>query len=231
MENIDISLISQPSDLFGREILPECTFESEYGKLKLNSVVIPDFSKDKIELELFTKQFDDIKAFIKEGNLQKKSEIAKQISEKVCILAGEMISKDIIQYWCFEKYDFRNLLRLNVLCRLFEKGICLDYNLCREFTYSSPDKVHSNIISYNESPVKHPLMYGTGVYIISMKKAINPSVHMSKWIRKTSEKILLTGLPKNNYLSWALFNASSDDELLSFIQEKVKPKWFDGDDD
>ena len=51
-ESTDISSISQPSDLFGREILPECIFESEYGKLKFNAVVVPDFSKDKIEFEL-----------------------------------------------------------------------------------------------------------------------------------------------------------------------------------
>ena len=61
---IDVSSILQPSDLFGQEILPECTFESEYGKLKFKSVFIPDFSKDEIELELLTRQFGDIKAFM-----------------------------------------------------------------------------------------------------------------------------------------------------------------------
>ena len=51
MDKIDVSSILQLSDLFGKEILPECIFESEFGKLKFNAVVIPDFSKDKVELE------------------------------------------------------------------------------------------------------------------------------------------------------------------------------------
>ena len=36
--------IKQSSDLYGREILPECTFESEYGKLTLSIAIIPNFS-------------------------------------------------------------------------------------------------------------------------------------------------------------------------------------------
>ena len=34
--------ILQPSDLFDKEIMSECTFESEYGTLKLHSIVVPD---------------------------------------------------------------------------------------------------------------------------------------------------------------------------------------------
>ena len=75
--------------------MPECTFESEYGKLKFKAVVIPDFSNDKIELELLTRQFDDIKAFIKEKDLLKKSSIAKQISEKVLLHASELVNKNV----------------------------------------------------------------------------------------------------------------------------------------
>ena len=225
MENTDILSILQPSDLFGREILPECTFESEYGKLKFNSVVVPDFSKDKIELELLTKQFDDIKAFMKEKDLLKKSEIAKQISKNVCSHASELISKGITQYWWNEKCDFRNILRANVSFRLFEEGTCLNYAICNEFRYSSPDEFNSGILSYNTSPVKHPLMYGAGVYIYAIKKALKPSIRCNKEIQKISEKILFAGLPKHNYLSWAFYNASLDDELLSFILEKIAPDW------
>ena len=63
-DKIDVSLISQPSDLFGRELLSECTFESEYGKLKFNAIVVPDFSKDEIELKMLTENLDKIKAFL-----------------------------------------------------------------------------------------------------------------------------------------------------------------------
>ena len=225
MDKIDVSSILQPSDLFGKEILPECTFESEYGKLKFNAVFVPDFSNDKIELELLTRQFDDIKAFIKEEDLLKKSAIAKKISEKVYSHVSELINKGVIQYWCNEKCGFRNILHTNVSFRLFEEGKCLDYAICQEFRYSSPDEFNSGILSYNSRPVKHPLMYGAGVYIIAMKKALKPSNQCSKWIRKISEKILFAGLPKHNYLSWAFCNASFNNELLSFILEKIAPGW------
>ena len=65
-------------------------------------------------------------------------------------------------------------------------------------------------------------MYGAGVYIIAMKKVLKPS---SQWIRKISEKILFEGLPKHNYLSWAFYNTSFDNEFLSFILEKIVPGW------
>lgn len=85
MENIndsnktDISLLSQLSDLFGKELLPECSFESEYGKLKFNAIIVPDFSNDEIEVKTLTKHFDKIKAFIKEEDLLKKSVIIDSI--------------------------------------------------------------------------------------------------------------------------------------------------------
>ena len=68
-------------------------------------------------------------------------------------------------------------------------------------------------------------MYGAGVYIASIKKAQKPSIRSSNKVKEISEKILLAGLPKHNYLSWAFFNASLDTELLSFILEKVAPRW------
>ena len=60
-DKIDVYLISQPS---GRELLSECTFESEYGKLKFNAIIVPDFSKDEIELKMLTENLDKIKAFL-----------------------------------------------------------------------------------------------------------------------------------------------------------------------
>ena len=101
-KSISTSSISQPSDLLGKEILPECTFESEYGKLKLSAIVVPDFSKDKIQLDKLTEQFDKIKAFIKEEDLLKKSEIIESILEPVLINFGHlMIVPDFKKYLLF----------------------------------------------------------------------------------------------------------------------------------
>ena len=86
-------------------------------------------------------------------------------------------------------------------------------------------RVNSGILSYNASPVKHPLMYGAGVYIGAMKKVLKPSMRCANKLKEISDKISLAGLPKHNYLSWAFYNASCDDKLLSFILEKVAPGW------
>ena len=95
MDKIDVSSISQPSELFGKKILPE----SEYGKLTFNAVVVPDFSKDEIELELLTKDFDDIKTFMKEDDLPKKSDIPTQVYENVHSHVSEMILNGKMLYW------------------------------------------------------------------------------------------------------------------------------------
>ena len=99
MDKIDVSSISQLSDLFRKKILPECRYESEYGKLTLNAVVVPDFSKDEIELELLTKDFDDIKTFMKEDDLPKKSDIPTQVYENVHSHVSEMILNGKMLYW------------------------------------------------------------------------------------------------------------------------------------
>ena len=101
-DKIDVSLISKPSDLFGKELLPECKFESEYGKLKFNPILVPDFSNNKIEFENLTKHLEEIKTFIKEEDLLKKSEIIESILEPVLINFGHlMIVPDFKKYFLF----------------------------------------------------------------------------------------------------------------------------------
>ena len=127
MDKIDVSSISQPSDLFGKEILPECTFESEYGKLKFNAVVVPDFSKNKMELELLTKYFDDIKAFMKESDLLKKSEIIEPIFGFVPHVTFGRVTFGLD---LTKSYLFINILRASIKFRLFENGEQLHFSIC-----------------------------------------------------------------------------------------------------
>ena len=47
-------------------------FETEYGTLKLSSVIVPDFSYDEHELKIFEEIFDTVRAFMKEKNIQDK---------------------------------------------------------------------------------------------------------------------------------------------------------------
>lgn len=58
-----IGRMFSPSDLFGKEILPGYTVESEYGTLKFNPIVVPDFSKRSEEFESFKMCFNDIKFY------------------------------------------------------------------------------------------------------------------------------------------------------------------------
>ena len=115
-DKIDVSLISQPSDLFGRELLPECTFESQYGKLKFNAIVIPDFSKDEIELEMWTEHLDKIKAFLREEDLLKKNEIIDSIFTHIPhVTFGKMTVGLNLK----KSYLFMNILLASIQFRLF----------------------------------------------------------------------------------------------------------------
>ena len=86
---------------------------------------------------------------MKEDDLVKKSEIATQISENVHSHVSELIRGGKMLYYIEEKCSFRNILRMNLLFRLFEEGTYLNYAICHEFIYASPDEFHSRILSCN----------------------------------------------------------------------------------
>jgi hypothetical protein len=230
LKSTDISTISQPSDLFGKEILPECTFESEYGKLKFNAVIVPDFSKDKIELELLTKHFDDIKAFMKEDDLLKKSKIASRLFMEaggfILTTDGyEFVNKNSFFATVQERQmDFRNLLRVGILFRLFETGISMRYSICLEFGFDSfhstmKEDFLNSLMSYNGNAVIQPLACATGIYILCLGKYLIPESVCNHDFPDTLVKIKELGVPRNNFLSWALFNASSDYSLLNLVSK------------
>lgn len=220
--------ILQPSDLFGKEILPEYTFESEYGKIKFKAVVVPDFSKDKFALELLTKQFKDIKAFIKEPDLLKKSKIASHLlMESRGFIPDDgtykFDKKNTFLTICQKRQmDFRNLLLVGILFRLFEAGILKRYSLCLEFGFDSYDSNTSenflnSLISYNDNIVVQPLTCAIGVYILCLGKCLIPQAVCNHDFPDTLAKIKKHGIPQNNFLSWAFFSASSDNALLSLV--------------
>ena len=133
--------------------------------MKFNAVVVPDFSKDKIELELLTKHFDDIKAFMKEDDLLKKSEFIDSIFDFVPhvtfgkVTAGLDLTKSSL---------FINILRASFLFRLFENGGQLQCGICSYFGYEMSPKFHS-LITWNGAPIVQPLVCSTGIYIIIRK--------------------------------------------------------------
>ena len=238
MKSTDILPISQPSDLFGKEILPECTFESEYGKLKFKKIVVPDFSEEKVQLKLLTKQFDNIKAFMKEDDLLKKSKIASRLFMETRRFTPssdgyEFDNKnDFITTAQERQMDFRNLLHIGILFRLFKTGISMRYSICQEFGFDSfnstvtEDKLNS-LMSYNGNAVIQPLACATGIYILCLGKYFIPETVCNHDFPDTLAKIKELGIPRNNFLSWALFNTSSDNALLNLVSKsKIKSLIF-----
>ena len=172
MDKTDVSSILQVSDLFGKEILPECMFQSEYGKLKFNAVVVPDFSKDKVE------HFEDIKSLMKEDNLLKKSEIIDSIFG---IVPHVTFGKVTYGLDLTKSSLFINILRASIRFRLFENGEKLQCDICSYFGYEMSPKFHS-LMSWNGTPVVQPLACATGIYIQSLGKAfLNPSARGEFW--------------------------------------------------
>ena len=209
-----MSSISQLSDLFGKELLPECTFKSEYGKLTFKAVIIPDFSKDEIELKHLTKHFDDIKAFMKEDDLLKKSEIIDSIFGFVPHVTFGKVTFGLD---LTKSYLFINILRASIKFRLFENGGQLQCSICSNFGYEMSPKTHS-LMSWNDVPVVQQLACSTGIYIQSLGKALNPNARGVFRAPELVDDILKDNrFPSHNYLSWALHGASSDKLLLSFV--------------
>jgi hypothetical protein len=203
------SSILQPSDLFGKEILPECTFESEYGKLKFNAVVVPDFSKDKIELELLTKQFDDIKAFMKEEDLLKKRTIAVRLFLEPRRFVPSIDKDEVVLMGNFftnsqsRQMDFRNLLRMSILCRLFETGVSMRYNICLEFGFDPFD-----------DDTKEKLSQGERIKEVLKQPQYKPmAVEYQIIIIYAATKKYLLDIPVDDVLRF-------QDELFDFIDTK-----------
>ena len=212
--------ITQPSDLFGLEILPECTFESEYGKLTLGRVVVPDFSSDEKDSARLKKEFDNLKSFIEEKDLTRKLDIAEQIckNEFQCTdPTDQFVVSDFDTQNSWSLSEFSNLLKASVQARLFEVGENLDNCLCKEFGYSDDACLSTGIVRYNEHPVIQPLSCAGGVYAYCLKYVLNPEIFCPPDYRDLKNEILNDGIPTHNYLSWAFSCASVSEGLLSLV--------------
>ena len=166
-------------------------------------------------MEHLTKHFDSIKAFIKEDDLLKKSEIIDSIFVFVPhitfgrVTAGLDLTKSSL---------FINILRASIRFRLFENGGQLQCDICSYFWYEMSPKFHS-LMSWNGNQVVQPLACSTGIYIQSLGKCLNQSAHGEFWSQNISDLLENKKLPSHNYLSWALHGALSDELLLTFVKE------------
>ena len=148
-----MSEIEHPSDLFGFEILSEHTYESQYGKLTFNSILVPDFSKDEIGLNRLKEEFENIKTFIADNDLKKKLEIAKKIyynDINIDVFWGKLKK---------EKKSFSNFsgfLFSVIKARLFEEGISLRCDICTQFNYQDSNNLSKGIIEYNMCRIVQP---------------------------------------------------------------------------
>ena len=209
-----IGRMSSPSDLFGKEILPGYTVESEYGTLKFNPIVVQDFSKRSEEFESFKMCFNDIKNFINEKNLLKKGDSA--------FLAKKNISWLPIDYGYNKVYDFARALDTSFCCRLFESGVFLCQGTCSLFApCDAPGwKYIQDILSYNDLVVTKALSYSTGVYIQSLEvckgKVSRSRLHTPEIVDEVFKHY-----PTHHYLSWAFHCASSNGSLMDSCSKEI----------
>ena len=144
IKNDSFDKISSPSDSFGKEILPEYTIESEYGTLKFNPIIVPDFSNNIEEFENFKICFNEIKKFIFEKDLLEKGDSAFYMKKYISWLS--------IDYGENKIYDFASTLDTSFCCRLFESGVSLRNDTCTLF---APMKAYNwryikDALSYND---------------------------------------------------------------------------------
>lgn len=220
MEKCTSKEIIQPSDLFGLEILPECTFESEYGKLTIRPVFVPDFSTDEKGSASFKKEFDNLKSFIEEKDLSKKLGVIDRIHK------NELSSFiDPSGYLIFSEYESRSInfsefiyiLRANMHARFFELGIYSSFDICMDFGYGERAKLSSGMIHYNDIPIIQPLSCAGGVYLYGLKYALNRDAFCPPDYEDLKDEIITDGIPTHNYLSWAFYYASADQYMISLV--------------
>ena len=209
--------INQPSDLFYFEIIPEITFQSQYGKLTLDKVIVPDFSSDEKGLIRLSEEFANLKSFISEKNLKKKFEISEVIykNEFVKSIPGNRYGSPNRALRSSEAFsDFVDTIYSSMEARLFELGLYSNVNICSSFGYEKRACLSKGKVIYNGVPVTQPLSCSGGLYIYLLRCALN---HKNFCIYPNYLVKVNRDLPKNNYISWAFFMASFDKDLLSFL--------------
>ena len=211
--------ITKPSDLFGLEILSECTFESEYGKLTLSPVVVPDFSSDEKGAIRLKEEFENLKLFIAEKEFSRKEDIAKIIYENEfsCVdQDGQPKDSNYFSRSSEAFSDFILLLKASIGARLFEIGHSINRDLCIEFGYDDQAQLSSGRVLYNDVPVVQPLSCAGGVYAYCLRYALNPDIFCPQDYIGLRNDILNEGIPTHNYLSWAFSHASNDEWMIAF---------------
>jgi hypothetical protein len=215
--------ITQPSDFFGLEILPECTFESEYGKLTLEHVIVPDFSTDEKGGVRLKEEFDNLKSFIEEKEISKKMSIAESIHKND--FSCDVDSSDnliISNYYsrrsqCFS--DFIVLLLANIRARAFELGVDSSTDVCHEFGYDREAKLSSGELHFNDIPIIQPLSCAGGVYAYCLNYVLNPDKFCPPDYQDLKDEIIAEGIPSHNYLSWAFSRACTNNYTISFVSD------------
>ena len=220
MEKDSIEEIKQPSDLFGYEIIKDCTFESEYGKLTLSPLFIPDFSSDEKGSIRLKEEFENLKLFIAEKEFSRKGDMANLIykNEFSCVdQDGQPKDSNYFSRSSEAFSEFILLLKASIGARLFEIGHSINQDLCREFGYMNQALLSSGRVIYNDVPVIQPLSCAGGVYAFCLHYALNPDIFCPQDYVDLKDEILNEGIPTRNYLSWAFSRASNDEWMITFV--------------
>ena len=223
MEKFPLSGIKEPSDLFRKEILPECTFESKYGKLTMKSIVVPDFSNDEKGLHRLKEEFDNIKSFITEKDLNKKGEIAcllwdnefsttDGVTSPKCIYGSQIFSSFIGQLWArgiVELLENGKTVNMKVLSL-----VCLNFS----DTYS---RFWISSMEYMNCSISSKLLRCAGVYLYCLGCFLSHRQLSTIPYRflEVYKRIPSSEFPVDNRIAWSIFIGKTNKELLHFCDK------------
>ena len=106
-----------------------------------------------------------------------------------------------------------------MLARLFETGIYLASDLCKEFGYDINACLSSGMVCYNDIPVIQPFSCAGGIYAYCLKYVLNPDGFCPQDYIDLRDEIITEGIPTHNYLSWAFSQASVNKGIILFASE------------
>ncbi|MBQ3944980.1 MAG: hypothetical protein II670_05135 [Alphaproteobacteria bacterium] len=232
--------IDKPEDLFGKTILPEQEVNSEYGTLRFNKIVVPDFSCKKDDFELLSANFNGIKKIVSTNDLLEKYDVAMRLVKSV-------MPKDYQGYLLGYKgysmiYKLVQDVILSAVCRTIES-----YTSCNAiFAFKAHESlitraVDNNyldgLISYNGQAVDIIEFCQTMVYMTCLdywSKRFSDPKDADYYVKRRGGFLnsLLIGIkcedvPKNNFFSWSLYKSKQDTDLIKFIHNYLETSHYD----
>ena len=232
--------IDKPEDLFGKTILPEQEVNSEYGTLKFNEIVIPDFSCKKDDFELLSANFNDIKKIVETNDLLEKYDVAMGLVKSVM--------PEGYQGYCLGYKGYSRMYRLvqdvilSAICRTIESDTSCNAIILFKIHESLITRAVDNnylygLISYNGKSVDTTEFCQAMVYMMSLdckskSFSTRDADYYVNFRKGWPYRVLLykdierEDLPQTNFFSWSLYKEQWDADLRKFVNDYLSIPYY-----